>query len=397
MRCWLFFNRDLAPDTPEAPEIHRFVETAKRLDIELHVLKPGEFDLVVDSKHGWSATYQGRDLVHKPDLIIPRCGAETSYFTLAVLRHFERQGVGDRQWSSRHRKRRRQASFSADRVQRAIADPENHSGEVSGRCEFSGVRTGISGRGQKLRGTRGNGVVLCQDRAQFDDLANLLEGASLGGDFLFQQYIKASHGRDVRILVIDGRVIAAMERQSAEGGFKSNISLGGSGRAFAPPHEMIDLALKVARELKLDVAGIDILFDENGYRVCEANSAPGFQGLERACGINVPETIFFAMGKKFGIPIRHSDRWEAAIEKAARAAFGKTIHPEAPQDFSDRAGPAGVAHSPTSRGAETSVLTASLSSHVRDASPCSSGRTMTSATRSSTALSAAVSVRNGLA
>ena len=48
------------------------------------------------------------------------------------------------------------------------------------------------------------------------------------------------------------------------------------------------LALRVAEELKLDVAGVDILFDEHGYRVCEANSAPGFQGLERACGLSVP-------------------------------------------------------------------------------------------------------------
>jgi gamma-F420-2:alpha-L-glutamate ligase len=113
-----------------------------------------------------------------------------------------------------------------------------------------------------------------------------------------------------------------MERQASDGGFKSNISLGGVGRAYKPPKEMAALAVKVAHELKLDVAGVDILFDESGYRVCEANSAPGFQGLERACDIDVPETVFVAMGKKFGLPIRHSDRWQAAIDKAASAAFG---------------------------------------------------------------------------
>ncbi|PZO51078.1 MAG: RimK family alpha-L-glutamate ligase, partial [Alphaproteobacteria bacterium] len=92
MRCWLFFNRDVAPGVPEAPEILRFIEAAEALDIELHVLKPSEFDLVVDSGHAWSAIYQGREL-KKPDLIIPRCGSETTYFTLAVMRHFEHQGV----------------------------------------------------------------------------------------------------------------------------------------------------------------------------------------------------------------------------------------------------------------------------------------------------------------
>src|SRR5262245_20041795 len=82
VRCWLFFNRDLSPGVPEAPEVVRFQEAARALDIELLVLKPSEFDLVVDAKHGWSAIYQGREL-YKPDLIIPRCGSETSYFTLA--------------------------------------------------------------------------------------------------------------------------------------------------------------------------------------------------------------------------------------------------------------------------------------------------------------------------
>jgi hypothetical protein len=90
---------------------------------------------------------------------------------------------------------------------------------------------------------------------------------------------------------------------------------------------MADLAVQVARELKLDIAGIDILFDKDGYRICEANSAPGFQGLEKACAVDVPELVFLAMGRKFGLPVRHSDRWEKAIDKAARAMFGAVKAP----------------------------------------------------------------------
>ena len=78
-----------------------------------------------------------------------------------------------------------------------------------------------------LKGTRGEGVLLCSNREQFNDLASLLDGAKPGADFIFQQYIAESHGRDVRVLVIDGKAVAAMERRSADGGFKANISLGG--------------------------------------------------------------------------------------------------------------------------------------------------------------------------
>jgi len=327
MRCWLFFNRDLTPDAPEVHEVMRFKEAAEALDIDLQVLKPSEFDLVVDSKHAWSAIYRGREL-NKPDLIIPRCGSETSYFTLAVLRHFERQGV---------------AIANNPEAVEAVADklhtlqvlgaaklpiPKTILGKFPADVDFIERELGFPVVVKKLRGTRGAGVVLCRDRAQFDDLANLLDGVTAATDFLFQQYIEASHGRDVRVLVIDGKVVAAMERKSTDGGFKSNISLGGSGAPFAPPPEMADLAIKVAHELKLDIAGIDILFDKDGYRICEANSAPGFQGLERACEIDVPELVFLAMGRKFGLPVRHSERWEQAIDRAARAMFGAIKPPK---------------------------------------------------------------------
>jgi len=321
VRCWLFFNRDLGPDVPEAHEVRRFQEAAEALDIELLVLKPSEFDLVVDSKHGWSAIYQGRTLP-KPDLIIPRCGSETTYFTLAVLRHFERQGV---------------AIANSPAAIEAVADklhtlqelaaaklpvPKTILGKFPVDPDFIERELGFPVVVKKLRGTRGAGVVLCNSKSEFDDLANLLDGVTAATDFLFQQYIKASHGRDVRVLVIDGKVVAAMERKAKDGGFKSNISLGGSGAAFAPPPAMANLAAKVARELNLDIAGIDILFDKDGYRICEANSAPGFQGLERACDVDVPELVFLAMARKFGLPLRHSQRWEQAIDRAARAMFG---------------------------------------------------------------------------
>ena len=322
MRCWLFFNRDVAAGVPEAHEVQRFQETAKHLDIELHVLKPSGFDLVVDSQHGWSASYDGREL-EKPDLIIPRCGSETTYFTLAVLRHFERKGV---------------AIVNGPAAIESVAD-KLHTLQILTRAGLPVPRTilgkfpvdvGLVERElgfpvvvKKLRGTRGAGVMLCQNRAQFDDLANLLDGATAGADFLFQEYIGASHGRDVRLLIIGGKLVAAMERQATDGGFKSNISLGGVAKRFNPSHAMAQLGVDVARELKLDVAGVDILFAGDGsYRICEANSSPGFQGLEQACRVNVPEHVFNAMAKRFSIPLLPSERLESKLEKTVRALFG---------------------------------------------------------------------------
>lgn len=314
-RVWIFFHRDLAPDEPEAPEILRFQETAERLGIELEVLKPQEFDLVVGTERGWDATYDGRRL-EKPEFIITRTGAETSYFMLAVLRHFERQGV---------------TMVSAPGAIEAVADklhtmqaltaagipiPRTILGKFPVDVDLVNRELGFPVVVKTIKGTRGSGVLLCENREKFDELAGLLDGARPGADFIFQRYIKASHGRDVRLFVVGGRVVAAMERRSRDGGFRSNISLGGEGHKFEPPPEMAALAVRVAEILDLDIAGVDILFDERGYRVCEANSAPGFHGLEAACGIDIPEMIFRWLSRRSDV---YPNRWERWVRSARRS------------------------------------------------------------------------------
>lgn len=327
MRCWLFFHREIAPDVPEAAEVQRFQSVASRLGIDLKVLHPRDFDLVVDSSGNWSAIYQGKALP-KPDLIIPRTGSESDYFTLAVLRHFEKQGV---------------AMVNSPAAVEAVGDklqtlqilggaglpiPKTLLGKFPIDVDVVERELGFPVVVKTLKGTRGDGVLLCADREQFNDLAKLLDGAKPGADFIFQQYIKSSHGRDVRVLVIAGQAVAAMERRSADGSFKSNISLGGVGTCFDPPPEMADLAVRVAGSLGLDVAGIDILFDGDGYRICEANSSPGFQGLEKACRISVPDAIFEAMHQRLGLPTRRrGSSWRSFVGSVRKYFGGNSAEP----------------------------------------------------------------------
>ncbi|WP_447753036.1 ATP-grasp domain-containing protein [Sphingopyxis fribergensis] len=291
MLGWIFFQRDLDPALPEVPEILRFQEAAAARGVELHVLKPHNFDIVAAPVDGWSVHYEGHSLA-RPDFILCRTGAETDYFTLAVLRHFERRGVRlingpeaiDLVADKLH---------TMQRLARAgLPIPATILGKFPMDVDIVEDELGFPVIVKTLRGTRGTGVLKCEDRSQFEDLAGLLASADAKADFLFQHYVRSSHGRDVRVLVIGGRVIAAMERRSPAGHFKSNVSLGGVGIAYTPTGEMADLAARAADTLGLEIAGIDILFDNEGYRICEANSAPGFQGLERACSIDVPNAIF---------------------------------------------------------------------------------------------------------
>ena len=103
---------------------------------------------------------------------------------------------------------------------------------------------------------------------------------------LFQKFVSSSAGRDLRVIVIGGVVFAAMRRTSA-GDFRSNLELGGRGEPLSPDARAAALCESVARRLGLDYCGVDLLFAEDGYTVCEVNSNAFFGGMERITGKNV--------------------------------------------------------------------------------------------------------------
>ena len=297
MRCWVFFHRELTDDQPEVWEIRRFQQVATEMGIVLEVLKPRKFDLIVDPHKGWSATYEGRELT-RPDFIMSRIGSETSYFTLAVLRHFEHLGVTMMNSPTAIEKVADKLHTSQILSASGLPTPRTILGKFPVDIEVVAREIGFPVVVKRLTGTRGEGVLLCDSREQFADLAALLDGGDANANFIFQEFIKESHGRDLRVLVIMGRAVAAMERQAANGNFKSNISLGGRALPYKLHADVAHLAENAADAVGLDVAGVDILFAGDDYRICEVNSAPGFQGLEAATQINVPRLIFSSMQRR---------------------------------------------------------------------------------------------------
>ena len=131
-------------------------------------------------------------------------------------------------------------------------------------------------------GSLGKGIFKADGRAELEKIANDLKCTP----HLFQQFIKSSCGRDIRVIVIGGKFVAAMLRKS-NGDFRSNLELGGTAEPFNPPKEVISLCERTAKLLKLDYCGIDVLFGEKGYYICEVNSNAFFGGIERTTGVNV--------------------------------------------------------------------------------------------------------------
>lgn len=133
-------------------------------------------------------------------------------------------------------------------------------------------------------GSLGKGVNLAQDRAQLRSYAQQLKGKP----HLFEEYIATSRGRDVRVIVVGGRVLGSMLRR-AEGDFRSNAALGGRGERFSLDAQGCALCERVAKCLQLDYCGIDLLFGQDGWLVCEVNSNAFFGTFERVTGINVAQ------------------------------------------------------------------------------------------------------------
>ena len=131
-------------------------------------------------------------------------------------------------------------------------------------------------------GSMGTGVFRADDFSQLKYAAGRLKMQP----HLFQQYIKESEGRDIRVIVIGGKAVAAMERVSG-GDFRSNIAAGGKGRRIELPEQAKDIAEKAARILGLDYCGADILFGRDGFYLCEVNSNAFFDGIEKVAGVNI--------------------------------------------------------------------------------------------------------------
>ena len=135
-------------------------------------------------------------------------------------------------------------------------------------------------------GSFGEQVYLATD---IDSLNRIVD--SIGyKDFLIQEYIASSKGKDVRINVVGDKAIVSMLREN-DNDFRSNISSGGHGTLYKPNQDFIDLAIKATKALGLDFAGVDVMFGNDGPILCEVNSNPQFGSTLKATGVNLADYI----------------------------------------------------------------------------------------------------------
>jgi len=144
-----------------------------------------------------------------------------------------------------------------------------------------------------IQGTQGVGVMIAHSAAEVESILGTLW--DLGQEILLQEFVAESRGRDIRALVVGDRVVGAMRREAPRGEFRSNLHRGGFGSSVQLAADYAEAAVRAAQVIGLDVAGVDLLESNDGPKVVELNSSPGFEGLERATGLDIAaEIIAFA-------------------------------------------------------------------------------------------------------
>ena len=287
MKLWMLCNRI----TTETYERQRFIEEADKYGIDFTVVFADEIDLIVSRDDRKSIRFRN-DIVALPDSLLARTGSGTGYFNLSVLRQFERLNVPTLPNSASIEASKDKMYANQILAQAGLPIPKTMLTRFPCKAELVEKVVGFPCVLKVVTGSHGAGVYLCENAKQFEDLSELISSLDSKTSMIIQEYIKFSEGRDLRVIVVGGRVIGAMQRTSTDGSFKANISRGGKGEPYDVDDEMEMLAIQVAKVLDLDVAGVDLLFHHDGYRICEANSSPGFKGFEQALGINIPQKIF---------------------------------------------------------------------------------------------------------
>ena len=262
----------------------RLVEAGEQRGHEMHVINHLLCYMNITS-HRPSIHYKGEKL-EGFDAIIPRIGASITFYGTAVVRQFEMLGVYSVNESvaiSRSRDKLRSFQLLA---RKGIGLP------VTGfahSTKFSDDLINIVGGSplivKLLEGTQGIGVVLAETNKAAQSVIEAFRG--LKANILVQEFIKEAEAADIRCFVVGEKVVASMMRKGAKDEFRSNLHRGGKGILIKITPEERSTAIRSAKIMGLNLAGVDMLRSNHGPVVMEVNSSPGLEGIEKATGKDV--------------------------------------------------------------------------------------------------------------
>lgn len=243
--------------------------------------------------------YRGGKKLNDMDAVIPRIKPSLTYYGCALTRQFEALNIFCLN-SSLSISRSRDKLYSLQLLLNNGVDIPT-TGFANSSLDTNDLIKMVGGSPliiKLLEGTQGKGVVLAETKKAAESVINAFK--SLNANILVQEFIKEANGKDLRCFVIDGKVVATIQREAPPGEFRANIHLGGTATVVKATPDEKKLALKAAKAMGLEVAGVDIIRSAKGPLLLEVNSSPGLEGIETATDKDIALLMIKSIEKKLG-------------------------------------------------------------------------------------------------
>ncbi|XP_018408156.1 PREDICTED: N-acetylaspartylglutamate synthase A [Nanorana parkeri] len=288
-QLWLLTDKNILEDYPQMRILEALRQRCRDQEVDFRLVLMDQIALtVIDGKLGLQIDQ--KTVTSYPQVILVRVPTPTvqSDSDITALRHLEKLGC--------RLVNRPQAILNCinkfwtfqELAGHGIPLPDTFS--YGGHDEFSKLIDAADPLGypvvvKNTRGHQGKAVFLARDKHHLLDISHLVRHDA---PYLFQKYVKESHGKDVRVVIVGGQVIGSMLRCSTDGRMQSNCCLGGVGATFPLSEQGKVLAMQVSSILGMDICGIDLLLNDNGsFVVCEANANVGFTEFDQACQLDL--------------------------------------------------------------------------------------------------------------
>ena len=275
---WLLYRSADMANAVHAYSNRRLIDSAARAGLATEVLHPRRVRRDVFEGPG----------VPRPVALLGRAGTRHGGAGKRLLAAAEAKGIVTLPQSAALRRSENKLSVGQVLTAAGVPTPASAAITAETSTDWLGDRFGFPLVLKNAIGSKGRQVTLCRNPAEFAERFAEVVGR---GQVLAQRYVRRSHGRDLRVVVIGGVPVAAMLRRAAGDQLCANIYQGATANPTPITAEMAAIAVAATHALGLDVAGVDLLFDESGLTVCEVNTAPGFEAIEQATGRDIAGAV----------------------------------------------------------------------------------------------------------
>jgi ribosomal protein S6--L-glutamate ligase len=282
---------------PELYSNRRIMEAGEMRGHQMQFLSIKECYMKLDADQP-EIHYRGGKILDQFDAVIPRIRPSITFYGCAVTRQFEALKVFCLN-SAAAITQSRDKLFSLQLLLNHGVDIPT-TGFANSPLDTDDLIKMVGGPPlivKLLEGTQGKGVVLAETKKAAESVINAFK--SLNVNILVQEFIKEANGKDLRLFVIDGKVVASIQREALPGEFRANIHLGGTASIIKPTIEEKKIAIKAAKAMDLKVAGVDIIRSSKGPLLLEVNSSPGLEGIEGATNKDIAGEMIRAIEKNF--------------------------------------------------------------------------------------------------